>query len=64
MTSDIMDDIQMKTGKRLEGFWQNYMAIVTTVIGVFTGMLTPLFLSFGGVGFSDDISLAKCRTQK
>ena len=48
----------MKTGKRLEGFWQNYMAIVTTVIGVFTGMLTPLFLSFGGVGFSDDISLA------
>lgn len=58
MTSDIMDEIQMKTGKRLEGFWQNYMAIVTTVIGVFTGMLTPLFLSFGGVGFADDISLA------
>lgn len=58
MTSDIMDEIQMKTGKRLEGFWQNYMAIVTTVIGVFTGMLSPLFLSFGGVGFSDDISLA------
>lgn len=58
MTSDIMDDIQMKTGKRLEGFWQNYMAIITTIIGVFTGMLTPLFLSFGGVGFSDDISLA------
>lgn len=58
MTSDILDDIQMKTGKRLEGFWQNYMAIITTVIGIFTGMLTPLFLSFGGVGFSDDISLA------
>ena len=58
MTSDIMDEIQMKTGKRLEGFWQNYMAIVTTVIGVFTGMLTPLFLSFGGVGFAEDISLA------
>ena len=58
MTSDIMDEIQMKTGKRLEGFWQNYMAIVTTVIGVFTGMLTPLFLSFGGVVFADDISLA------
>lgn len=58
MTSDIMDDIQMKTGKRLEGFWQNYMAIITTVIGVFTGLLTPIFLSFAGVGFSDDISLA------
>ena len=63
MTSDIMDEIQMKTGKRLEGFWQNYMAIVTTVIGVFTGMLTPLFLSFGGVGFSDDISLALQNTE-
>lgn len=58
MTSDIMDDIQMKTGKRLEGFWQNYMAIITTIIGIFTGMLTPLFLSFADVGFSDDISLA------
>lgn len=34
------------------------MAIITTVIGVFTGMLTPLFLSFGGIGFSDDISVA------
>ncbi|MGN0534291.1 MAG: MFS transporter, partial [Eubacterium sp.] len=63
MTSDIMDEIQMKTGKRLEGFWQNYMAIVTTVIGIFTGMLTPLFLSFGGVGFSDDISLALQSTE-
>lgn len=58
MTSDVMDEIQMKTGKRLEGFWQNYMAIITTVIGVFTGMLTPLFLSFAGLGFSDDISVA------
>lgn len=63
MTSDIMDDIQMKTGKRLEGFWQNYMAIVTTVIGVFTGLLTPIFLSFAGVGFSDDISLALQSTE-
>lgn len=63
MTSDIMDEIQMKTGKRLEGFWQNYMAIITTVIGIFTGMLTPLFLSFGGVGFSDDISLALQNTE-
>ncbi|MGN1195230.1 MAG: MFS transporter, partial [Acutalibacteraceae bacterium] len=63
MTSDIMDEIQMKTGKRLEGFWQNYMAIVTTVIGIFTGMLTPLFLSFAGVGFSDDISAALASTE-
>ncbi len=63
MTSDIMDEIQMKTGKRLEGFWQNYMAIITTVIGIFTGMLTPLFLSFAGVGFSDDISVALQNTE-
>lgn len=63
MTSDIMDEIQMKTGKRLEGFWQNYMAIITTVIGIFTGMLTPLFLSFAGVGFSDDISIALQNTE-
>lgn len=63
MTSDIMDDIQMKTGKRLEGFWQNYMSIITTVIGVFTGLLTPIFLSFAGIGFSDDISLALQNTE-
>ena len=58
MTSDALDELQRKTGKRLEGFWQNYMAIITTVIGIFTSVLTPLFLSFGGVGFSDDISVA------
>lgn len=58
MTSDIMDEIQMKTGKRLEGFWQNYSEIIKTICLVFTGMLTPLFLSFGGVGFSDDLSVA------
>lgn len=63
MTSDIMDEIQMRTGKRLEGFWQNYMAIITTIFGIFLGMLTPLFLSFAGVGFSDDISLALQDTQ-
>lgn len=58
MTSDAMDDIQMKTGKRLEGFWQNYSVIITTVLGVFIGMLTPLFLSMGGIGFSDNLSVA------
>lgn len=58
MTSDIMDDIQLKTGKRLEGFWQNYAELVKTVLLVFTGMLTPLFLSMGGINFSDDLSVA------
>lgn len=58
MTSDIMDEIQMKTGKRLEGFWQNYSVIITTIIGTFTGILTPLFLAMGGIGFSDNIAEA------
>lgn len=58
MVSDIMDDIQLKTGKRLEGFWQNYSVIVGTVIGIFTGLLAPIFLVFGGIGFTDDIPTA------
>lgn len=58
MTSDVMDHIQLKTGKRLEGFWQNYSVIITTIIGVFTGLLTPLFLLMGGIGFSDNLSVA------
>lgn len=57
MTSDVLDDLQMKTGKRLEGFWQNYSSIFTTIAVVFTGMLTPLFLSFGNIGFSDNLSV-------
>lgn len=58
MVSDVLDYQQWKTGKRLEGFWQNYGTFITTFLGVFTGMLLPLFLSMGGVGFSADISLA------
>lgn len=53
MTSDVMDHIQWKTGKRLEGTWQNASAILTTIVGVFTGMLAPIFLSLGGIGFGD-----------
>lgn len=58
MTSDVLDYQQWKTGKRLEGFWQNYSAFITTICGVFTGMLTPLFLSFAGIGFGDDLNTA------
>lgn len=58
MTSDALDYQQWKTGKRLEGFWQNYSAFITTICGVFTGMLAPLFLSFAGIGFGDDINTA------
>lgn len=54
MVSDALDYQQYKTGKRLEGFWTNYNAFISTIIGLFTGMLLPLFLSFGGIGFGDD----------
>lgn len=57
MTSDVLDSIQLQTGKRLEGFWQNYSEMIKTVLTVFTGMLTPLFLSLGGIGFSDNLSI-------
>lgn len=58
MVSDVLDYQQWKTGKRLEGFWQNYTLFISTLIGLFTGMLAPLFLSFGGIGFGDDINVA------
>lgn len=58
MVSDIMDYQQWKTGKRLEVFWQNYSMTITTVLGIFTGMLAPAFLAVGGIGFADEISQA------
>lgn len=58
MVSDVLDYQQWKTGKRLEGFWQNFNNFVMTLFGLFTGTLMPLFMSFGGVGFSDNIDAA------
>lgn len=58
MVSDILDFQQWKTGKRLEGFWQNYSGFIGTILGIFTGMLMPLFLTFAGIGFGDDINSA------
>lgn len=58
MVSDVLDYIQWKNSKRLEGFWQNFTMFISTLIGFFTGMLAPIFLSFGGIGFSDDIHIA------
>lgn len=51
MTSDVLDYQQMKTGKRLEGFWYSYTAFVTTLFGFITMFLEPIFMSFGGVSF-------------
>lgn len=53
MTCDVLDYHQYKTGKRVEGTWQNYAVIVTTILGVFTSLLSPIFLQFAGVKFSD-----------
>ena len=58
MIPDVLDYQQWKTGKRLEGFWQNFSAFVTTIFGFFTSALMPLFMSFGGVGFGDNIDEA------
>lgn len=58
MVPDVLDYQQWKTGKRLEGFWQNCSAFVMTFCGLFTSALMPLFMSFGGVGFGDNIDTA------
>lgn len=58
MVPDVLDYQQWKTGKRLEGFWQNCSAFITTLFGFFTSALMPIFMSFGGVGFGDNIDVA------
>ena len=58
MVPDVLDYQQWKTGKRLEGFWQNSSAFVMTLCGFFTSALMPLFMSLGGVGFGDNIDVA------
>lgn len=58
MVPDVLDYQQWKTGKRLEGFWQNCNAFILTLCGLFTSALMPLFMSFGGVGFGDNIDTA------
>lgn len=58
MVPDVLDYQQWKTGKRLEGFWQNCNSFVMTFCGLFTSALMPLFMSFGGVGFGDNIDVA------
>lgn len=58
MVPDVLDYQQWKTGKRLEGFWQNCNAFVMTLCGLYTSALMPLFMSFGGVGFGDNIDTA------
>ncbi len=54
MTSDALDYEQYKSGLRLEGAWQSYSSVILTVVGLFTAILSPLFLSFAGVGLNDE----------
>lgn len=58
MASDALDYQQWKTDRRLEGSWQNYSAFIGTIFGIFTGILSPLFLSFAGIGFGDALNSA------
>lgn len=58
MVPDVLDYQQWKTGKRLEGFWQNLNNFIMTLFGFFTSALMPIFMSFGGVGFGDNIDIA------
>lgn len=53
MVSDVLDYHQYKTGNRVEGTWQNYSSVIMTVLGIFTSLLSPIFLQFAGVKFSD-----------
>lgn len=64
MVSDILDDLQYKTGKRLEGFWQNYSSFITTILGFITLVLAPVFLSLGGIGLSEPLDTALRITEK
>lgn len=58
MVPDVLDYQQWKTGKRLEGFWQNCSSFVLTFCSLFTSALMPLFMSFGGVAFDANINTA------
>ena len=58
MSPDALDYQQWKTGKRLEGFWQNTSGFIQTLFGFFTSALMPIFMSIGGVGFGDNIDVA------
>ncbi len=58
MKSEALDYEQYRSGLRLDGFWANFSGLISTVIGVFTGMLSPIFMSMAGVGFGDPIDVS------
>ncbi len=61
LTSDALDYQQYKTGHRLEGFYQNYSAIILGVITFLFSFLSPIFQSIGGLPFgavANDVFMA------
>ncbi|MDE6565679.1 MAG: MFS transporter, partial [Clostridia bacterium] len=54
MTSDALDFEQYRHGKRVEGFWQNFMAMITTVASLFVTMVPVFLAAAAGIGFGDD----------
>lgn len=63
MVPDVLDYQQWKTGKRLEGFWQNCSSFILTAFGLLTSSLVPFVMSLGGIGFGDDIDIALKNSQ-
>ena len=47
-----------KQANDLRAFGKTAFLFVMTFCGIFTSALMPLFMSFGGVGFGDNIDVA------
>ena len=58
MASDALDYQQYKTGKRMEGFWQNYGMVILTIGTFATSIIAPLFQSIGGLDFGTTAEIA------
>ena len=55
MMADYCEYQQWKTGKRLDGYMQQYFEVFTTLCGIFSGWLTTtLLVKFAGAASSED----------
>ena len=55
MQAEIFDYQQWKTGTRLEGFITQFGAMITTLAGMFTGLIVPYF--YEHYGLKDDYNV-------
>lgn len=53
MTSDALDYEQYRHGKRVEGFWQNFSGLITTIAGIFVALIPLVIAALAGIGFGD-----------